>query len=444
MPLKILLINEIENLYIKTLKHAHLPLWAGVLKGITPEIHTIYFIDCAFDKINFEHLKNYDLICLSILTPSAYNVYKIGDFCLKNNIKCIIGGVHASIFPEEVKVHCDSVVAGEVEGVWLDILEDVKNNRLKPFYNGKESELNELPYLDHKIYRKYRYTFDSLEIMRGCPYNCEFCTISYISGGKCRFKSLEIIKRELEEIKLKNTILIAPNIVVNRKRSIEIFDSVGPYNLRWGLYGSGNLLINRTDLLDSLQKNGCYIINIGFENLSVSALKSMHKHHNIDVDPKKLIAQLHDRGILVAGSLMVGWDSDNKSIFKSTIDTVNELELDFPYIFLFTPYPSTRVYYRLLKENRILTKDWSRYNGTDVVFQPKNMSREELLNGCIETLEYTARISNEFKYAFRVKRSIKRKAESLVASYFHRKFIKSVIKNAEHGLLNEIQQIDSN
>jgi radical SAM superfamily enzyme YgiQ (UPF0313 family) len=440
MAMNILLLNEIEDSYICTLKHAHLPLWAGVLKALTPKEHNIDFIDCSFEDFPLEKLYNYNLVCLSAYTPNANKVYKIAKHCKNNNIKCIIGGPHASVLPKEAKRFCDSVVVGEAESIWKKILTDTENGKLMPFYDARKSEWDEVPYLDHSIFRKYKYSFDSIEVMRGCLYDCEFCTMAFFSRGRCKYKSISLFKKELDEIKLKNVILIGPNAVVDRSKAIQIFESIRPYNIRWGLYASGNLVIDNIEILDSLHKNGCYVINIGFENLSPYALKSMKKHHNIGIDYKKLISQLHDRGILVSGTFILGWDTDDKSVFRQVVEIVKEYDMDFPYAFILVPFPTTKLYYRLVKENRILTFDWSRYTGTDVVFQPKKLSVEDLLIGYIECTEQLCSLNSELRYAFRRNRNIKRKLESLIISYYHRKLGKEVTRVA-NNVLSQVKNV---
>lgn len=427
MPSNILLINEIEPFFIKTLKHAHLPLWAGIIKSLTPENYLIDFVDCSFESLHENKLQDYDLVCLSALTPNAYNVYKWGDICRDLGVACIIGGPHASVVPEEAKAHCDSVVIGECEGIWKELLNDFSSGKLRSYYPGVDKEYDCLPYLDRSIFRKYNYSFDTVEVMRGCPYRCEFCTIAFFSKGKCKYKQIHVFERELEEIRQKNVILVGPNLPVDKDRAKQIFDVIKRYRLRWGMYASADLIINKEDILNSLANAGCYVVEIGFENPSYSTLKSMKKYHHLKVDYKKIVHQLHDRNIEVATSFIVGWDTDNKNVFKVIRNYIQELEIDVPWIFLLVPYPTTELYYRLLKENRILTSDWTRYSGTDVVFSPKMMTREELLIGYIEFFDDLSSLISNCRRVFARWRGLKRQLEmSYMSFFYYRKFLKEV------------------
>ncbi|UCH88455.1 MAG: B12-binding domain-containing radical SAM protein [Thermoplasmata archaeon] len=364
------------------------PMWAAVLKRLTPESHNVDFISCGFERLNEKTLEGYDLVGISATTPVAHSAYEIAGLCRTKNIKVIIGGLHASLLPDEVAKYADSIVFGESEYLWNQILEDKVSDKLQQYYHGSIVKAEDIAIPDYSIMKKYNYfTTNSIEAMRGCPNACDFCCATYFSGNTIRYKPLDLVIQEVESWKTKKVgYLASANIASNFNKAKELFTTLKPFNRKW----MGDACVNVTgddELLKLMSDSGLAYLEVGFETLSKKSLKLINKKINLKHDYKDAIKRLHDNNISIVGTFIFGLDTDEKDVFKKTMDFVYDAEIDIPVYLVFTPFPGTKPYSKLDAEGRILTKDWSRYTGLDVVYQPKMMSREELLAGLIEIWE---------------------------------------------------------
>ena len=168
----------------------------------------------------------------------------------------------------------------------------------------------------------------------------------------------------------------------------EFFTAIIPYKLTWWGYASINVAED-DELLKLMSKSGCVYLGIGFESVSKETLEEMNKKKNINTNYKEIVRKLHSYNISLFGNFIFGMDTDTTDVFSETAESVLEAEIDFPVFQILVPYPGTKVYETFEKDGRILTKDWSKYTRCDVVFQPKNMSPEQLYTE-------TVRIVNEF------------------------------------------------
>lgn len=370
------------------------PLWASILKALTPKEHEVNFLYEAFESATEKKLFKYDLIAISVLTASAKSAYRIGDSCKELNVPCIMGGYHPFVLPEEAKAHCDSVLLGEAEYVWHKILGDAENNRLQPFYRGELAEPQDFPKPDLSIYNKYWFYVKNLvETVRGCPYNCEFCGATLYSGRKYRYKPVNKIVEEISNWTGKNGYFINTNLSASLQKTKELMLAIKEFNLKWWSACSVNIA-NDEQLIKLMAEAGCCYLQFGFESLSKETLRSMNKPQNIKADYKKLVEKLHDYNIDVVASFVLGWDTDDKNVFKNTLAFALDADIDVPAYFPLIPFPGTRIFEKLKLENRILTYDWSKYDGSTLVYQPKNISLEDFAYGLIHCWEESYNLRN--------------------------------------------------
>lgn len=387
MSLKVLLVQPTND--VQSGDRLVPPLWAGVLSALTPEQYQMDFLHSGFERPTEKKLSNYDVVGISVLTTMANDAYKVGDMCKNLGIKCVMGGIHPYIFPEEAKRHCDSVMLGEAEHVWEKILNDVEKDELQSFYKGALTEPDHFPIPDLSIYKKYRFFTTKLaEIVRGCPHNCRFCGATMYSGRKYRYKKLDNLVKEVENWDSNGKIahFTNTNLIASPKKTGEIMNRLKDFNLKWWSPCSVDIL-DHEDIIKSVAEAGCMVLQFGFDSLSKETLKSMNKQFNINRDYRTLIKKCHDYGIEVSGSFIFGWDTDTKHVFKDTVDFSKDADIDFPVYFPLTPFPGTDIYDTYLSQGRILTNDWSKYNWNTCVYRPKNMTGEELLNGCYYAFE---------------------------------------------------------
>lgn len=354
---------------------------------ITPKKHTVDLLDETFHKIDF--YKEYDLVGITSCTPSAPNAYGIADRFRKLGIPVVLGGYHPSALPEEAIQHSDSVVIGEAENSWPVLLRDLENNSLKKFYHSKiQPDLSNLPPIKRDI-GESNFATARVEATRGCPNRCEFCSISNSKIGWHIFrkKPIENVIKELELIPQKFIVFCDTSLTIDVDYSISLFKEMKHLNKRFMCYGSCNVLSKNDKLIKYAREAGCILWNIGFDSVSKEALESANKKINKVEEYGSVVNNIHDYGMAVLAQLIFGFDTEKKDIFDSTIETIRQVEMDIPVFNVLTPYPGTPLYDRLSKEGRILTHDWSKYDLTKVVFQPKNMSPQELEDGCYYVVE---------------------------------------------------------
>ena len=331
-----------------------------------------------------------DIIAVFMSTPDAYRAYEITAKFKAKNRTTILGGLHTFFFQEEAAKNADSLIIGESEGLWEDIITDVKNNSVKPTYKRSAPlDLKELkPYPTSIIpVSKYNYTW-SVVISRGCPMHCEFCLVHKFMD-KFTLRPIENIVEEVKALKqlgVEWVELHSDNLTHNKKYAIELFKALAP--LKMNFYGETTILIAKDqELLKAAQEAGVKSLLFGIETPSEEALKEQGKSFVKPDQIKEYIKIIKSYGIDVIGDFLFGFDAHDKSIFKETIDFIKDIKVDMAYPHLMIPFPESDTYKKLDTEGRILTKDWSKYDGTHAVFQPAKMSPKELEYGTWEVYQ---------------------------------------------------------
>jgi radical SAM superfamily enzyme YgiQ (UPF0313 family) len=382
--------------------------YLGLLKvaALTPPDWEVSIIDEKVEGVDFD--QHADIVGITAMTPAVNRAYKIADEFRARGKKVVMGGMHISKLPDEALQHCDAVVVGEAEELWGTLLEDFKKGELKSLYrheNGYPS-LENLPIINWDLYKDKRYLpVHSVETTRGCPHNCEFCSVTSSFGGKFRNRPVDEVEKEIQSLKpfegrfiLKNTVFFADdNIISSRSHAKELLTRIIPYNLKW--VGQASVNIAKDDeILDLCRKSGCMGILIGFESLSADSLSHMGKGFNKPHNYMDVIKKVHDYGIGINGSFVLGFDHDDEGIFDRTLEFIVKTKLDVCYFSILTPYPGTRLYTQMREEGRLIDHDWSNYNTNYVVYKPKLMTPERLLNGFYDVLK------GSFSYSSIIKR----------------------------------------
>ena len=297
----------------------------------------------------------------------------------------VLGGIHPSMMPEEASQHSNAVVIGEAEEIWPELIADFRSGNMKKVYRcDTPPNLSGLPLPRRDLLKKSAYsTINVIQTTRGCPYNCNFCTVTRFFGSKYRSRPIDEVIKEVESLQGKFIYFAEADLVGNPSYAKKLFERLIPYKKKW-ISDVGIRVARDKELLRLAAKSGCKIVYIGFESLSPESLQEAGKSQNIVEDYKECIDRIHQFGIAVGGSFMFGFDTDNKSVFERTAEFAIESKLDFADFNNLCPYPGTRLYYKLQKEGRILVNDWSNYFAmSNVVFQPKQMSVEDLEDGSI-------------------------------------------------------------
>jgi radical SAM superfamily enzyme YgiQ (UPF0313 family) len=409
-----------------------------VIASLTAEPHQVRIVDENLEKINYDDVP--DIVGITVNVDTSSRAAGIAKKFRQKGSKVVFGGIHASANPDEMLEHCDSVVIGEAEEVWHKLIDDATRGELKKkYFNNGITNLKNYPQPNWNYIRKQSYLYNNIIITsRGCPFKCDFCYNSseYVSNP-FRNRPIEHVVQEISHHETKQIMIIDDNFIGNLKWTQEFIEQIKYMGLTWHAAVSADL-VHHEDLIDSFAESGCKSLFIGFESINQKSISSVHKKQNNIDNYEKLISMLHERGIMVNASLVFGFDDDDNSVFAETLDwlVVNKIETMTAHIL--TPYPGTKLYSKLISEGRIIDYDTRRYNTSNVVFQPKQMTCEELRKGYLWL----------YKQFYSMKNIIRRRPDnrSITASYFmfnfiYRKFGKTTSLLGKLGLMNKIGQL---
>jgi radical SAM superfamily enzyme YgiQ (UPF0313 family) len=264
------------------------------------------------------------------------------------------------------------------------VLEDFKRGALQRFYKaGDLTVLKGLPIPRRELLKKGGYFFiNTMQISRGCPFHCAFCSVTAFYGHTYRLRPLEEVRREVELLLQGNEFIffVDDNIIGNPAYAMDLFSLLKDFRVKWLSHASINIAENDS-LLRKAAGSGCYGLFIGFESLSQKTLQSYHKVSNQVHRYRDLIRKIHDQGIGIEGSFILGSDEDDVSAFPQVMDFCEGNRIDAAVFAVLTPYPGTRIYEQYVQEGRILSRDWDLYDMGHVVFRPKKMTAEQLQEG---------------------------------------------------------------
>jgi len=357
-------------------------LSATTLAALTPPDIEVTIQDENVQEISFDG--DIDIVAISIMTPLALRGYEIADRFRDNGTKVILGGFHATWMPDEAAAHADSVVTGEAEGIWDKIIEDIKLNNLRKRYSTPlVSDLNGIPPARRDLLKKDGYFFiNTIQTTRGCPFDCDFCSVTAFYGRTYRYRPIEEIEKELQGISggANFLFIVDDNITGNPAHAKKLFEMLKRYPFKW-LSQTSITFAEDPELLRLAKESGCYGMFIGFETLTQEGLDRLNKRFNRAEKYAGHIKRMHDHGIGIQGSFIFGYDWDTKASFDTVVDFTEKTKLDSVLFTILTPYPGTKVFSRMMEENRIITTDWSKYDMAHVVYKPKNMTPDELQEG---------------------------------------------------------------
>ena len=351
-----------------------------ILAALTGEEWKISIIDENVDAIDFSDLP--DLVAISIMTPLSKRGYEIADAFRGKGVSVVLGGIHPTMMKDEAKTHADSVVMGEAEETWPLVLSDFKRGNLQPFYESANfCSLDKLAVPKRNLLNRKGYFFtNTVQTTRGCPFDCVFCSVTSFYGRTYRVRPVENVISEIAQMEKGFLFFVDDNIVGKPSYAKELFGALIPLKIKWFSQASLSVVKDR-ELLNLAQRSGCKGLFIGFESLSQENLRAMGKSTNRVSEYKDAIRMLHDHGIGIQGSFIFGMDHDDSSVFSDVIRFIEKTHLEAVLFSVLTPFPGTRIYETLQRENRIIDTDWEKYDMNHVVFRPKKMTPEELQEG---------------------------------------------------------------
>ena len=380
---KLIIINTI-NTDIQEKSNYFEPRVLGIIAALTPNNWDIKIIDENIEDFSYCHA---DLVAITSFTSSINETYRIAKIYKDNNIPVVVGGVHSSFYPHEVNQFAHTSVVGDAETTWGEIIEDFESNNLKSVYYGNNPQKFATPkrseYFD-------QYSAATIETSRGCPMNCEFCSVAALYKSKYYFRPLNEIIDELKNIKNKYLFFSDDNMYGISRKDNQRFKSLckeiinNKINKPWIGFASLNIA-NDSESLKLAYKSGCRLLMIGFESEDQDVLKSINKTINAKYNKNeisKLVKKIQSAHIGIIGGFIFGFDSDSLKSIASRRTFINSLHLDIVSFVPLTAYPGTRLFNRLNKEDKLLYTnfplDWSNYSFENFTFKHPILSFDDI------------------------------------------------------------------
>jgi len=365
-------------LYFQNVRFSQLAL--GILAALS-EGHDVRIVDGDYDPVPLDD--SFDLVGISTVTFSSERAYGIAKHFRHNGAKVVLGGVHASIMPEECQENADSVVIGEAEYVWRDILADAQKGSLKRAYVApRPTDMKDVPFPRRDLLGENSW-FACVEATRGCPNRCRYCYLPSVPWSAFRKRPVEMVSQEIRGLRQKVVFLVDDNLFADRKYAVSLFRTIAAYRKTLAIQAPTSIGKDE-EMLDAMADAGMANVLIGFQTVNKSSLEWASLGHNRVEEYEILTERLHRRGMLTTGMFIFGFDTDDVGTFDRTLDMIKRIHLDTVYLYMLTPYPGTSLYAQLQSQGRLLPdKKRSQFGWSQPVFQPKLMSPEELQRGVL-------------------------------------------------------------
>jgi radical SAM superfamily enzyme YgiQ (UPF0313 family) len=320
-----------------------------------------------------------------------------------------MGGFHASNLPNEALAHVDSVVEGEGEVVWPQLLADFSDGRLKRTYKPDSMvDMADIPVARRDIFKGKGYLLtNTIQTTRGCPFDCEFCSVTAFYGRKYRKRPVEKVLAELQELRKSNSFIffVDDNIVADRTYALPLFQGMKGMGFKWLSHAPIDFASDR-ELLGAAGESGCLGMFVGFESLNQDSLAAMGKVTNRSRSFISDARAFRDNGIGILGSFVLGYDGDTPDIFPKLLRFCEDSRLEAAIFPVLTPYPGTVVRRRLEAEGRIVSNNWRDYDMEHINFQPKGMTIRELQEGYDWLNRSFYSFSSMYQRIFKLHRSV--------------------------------------
>ncbi len=386
---KLLLINpqnQRRKGFVIDKESTYPPISLGIIASLTPDNWEVEIHDEQFEPFEY---KNADMVGFTAFTAQVARAYELAQIYRKNGVTTVIGGIHASMMTEEAKKYIDIVIRGEAESIWPRVIRDFEDGNLRNEYIGKLLLMDNFPKARHDLLHP-NYVYSSIQTTRGCPMQCEFCSVHQFNGRKYRARPVEEVLDEMEIMPHERMFIVDDNLIGYSKksqlRSIELFKGMikRKINKEWFTQASINFGDNE-EVLKYAYEAGCRMVLIGIESEKEAQLQEQKKMLNIKYHQDKYeeaFRRIHKSGISVLGTFIFGLDADTIDDLHARGEYIINSGVDAFQTSILTPMPGTTLYHRFKEQNRILhnnfPKDWERYHAVEVALKPKQMSPETL------------------------------------------------------------------
>ncbi len=381
----------ISNTSVPVFFHPSLALLT--IAALTPQTATLSLIDERVGRVTFG--EGLDVAAITIMTAQAKRGYEIATGFRKRGVYTVLGGIHATVCREEAMNYCDTLIAGEAENTWPQFLADLAAGRAKKIYcEENEVDINRSPVPMYRLVDQSQFRLLPIQTTRGCPHDCNFCSVKTVFGPRFRVKDTAVILRELaaiQEISQNNRCVFNDdNMFVNKTRARGLLKAMEPLKIKYFAQTDISIAEDET-FLAALRDSGCATVFIGFESLVPENLASIQKS-GWKLKQSQTYAEkcrkIQSYGIQVFGSFLVGLDYDSRKSLLELADFVLENRIWAQFLFP-TPFPGTRMREELIAQGRLPPDDdrWELYTCFDPIIKPRNMGMAELMATVLEIYE---------------------------------------------------------
>lgn len=343
--------------------------------------HTeVEIVDELLDPIPFN--SDADLVALTCMGAGLSRALEVADRFREQGRTVVIGGPTASAHPEVVAPHVDSLVVGDGEVLIPRLLADLERGELQPVYRHESPPpMTDRPVPRYDLVPPGRVgLYYPVEATRGCSIGCRFCLTTQLSGRKQRQRPVEDVVRDIRAVQaqgVNRVIFMDDNPTLDRRYFSSLVDALEPLGVRWMANATAGSVPDDATA-ERLAATGCDMLAIGFETVNQVSLDAAGKHCYDVSEYQALIRRLHRVGIQVTAMMVVGFDQDTRESYERMLEFLVESQVEMAIFHLLTPIEGTPLYAELEAEGRILGLDLSHYTAEEAVFQPKDMSVEEL------------------------------------------------------------------
>ena len=362
------------------------PLGLGIIAALTPPSWDVTLIDETWEPLSYRPA---DLVGITAFTATAPRAYEIARLYRSKGVSVVLGGIHASMCPQEAIQFVDCVVMGEAEAVWPQLLSDFEAGKLKTQYHGTWGELVGYPCPRRDLFNT-GYMFATVQTSRGCPMNCDFCSVTAFNGRRYRRRPTMEVLNELFTVPQKMIFFVDDNIIgygeESKKEALDLFKGMAERKLdKWWFCQASLNFADDKEILMWAGRAGCKMVFLGLESENEEALAAVNKQLNLKRKASAYadaFQRIHNAGIAVLGAFIFGIDGDTSIKLDTRAGYMIDSGIDVMQTTHLTPLPGTRLFDKYYSEKRLIYTDfpvdWSKYDMTQVVHRPAHMTAEEL------------------------------------------------------------------
>ncbi|MBC8045060.1 MAG: B12-binding domain-containing radical SAM protein [Rhizobacter sp.] len=409
---------------IKRAQFAVPPMGLMLLSSVEVAGVEQHICDMRFEELPLD--EHWDLVGITVHTGLAKTAFAVADEFRKRGVKVVLGGPHVTLFPDSCVEYADAIVLGEADELWRDVLEDFKQNTLKPRYVAMEfPDLSApRPVSKHALKIHRYFTTNLIQTSRGCPYRCDFCNVYVMNGHTMRHRNIDEVVKEVERFLVDDDrVFFFVDDTVNADVSYakELFTRLIPYKIRW-VGQATPLLGQQPELLEVFAKSGCSGLLLGIEGVTNESNKPHRKFQNMEHTLARNVKAIRKAGICVYGSFIYGLDGDTLETPHAIEEFIAETGVDIPGINILRPIPGTPLFDRLASEGRLMFPKEDiyafRYSwGQELLCKPKQIAIEDFIES------YSALTKRLFTFKHAALRAVKAPCINQAIALFNLSYI---------------------